>query len=237
MMPGPESPVHSDEVSLDETEIVVESLPPPPTIPPNYLSPGHEPEDGILVILNADRDIFVTSGVPTAKSEADFKTIDVPNSPHVFMVQKLTLKQNDTGRVVTLQNVPVILGHAMRAYNREANLDEWRFVDGAGVIETIEALDKYCEERKLPKVEVIATCNDNHRDDDSGVALAGLSHGRGLVQVIGQGLKVPPALARLYPNGATKLWLEADSMVNLDELIEDRAVNDIADTVELIQQD
>jgi precorrin-6B methylase 2 len=233
-MPGQENLLNPEDIQFTSKPTKLsEPLPPAPEMPANFLSPKSKPEDEVLVILDPEKNISITAGVPLeSEVGANFKVIAIPDSPHVFVVHELTFFQKSDESLQVINNVPIIFGHAIRTINSEGK-EDWRFVGGAGVVETIQALDKFCRENRLPKVEVVAACNAQHQDDESEVAFADFDHDRQLVQVIREKPNIPANQARLFPNGATRMRIEANSFVYLDELVLSHEVQFGPDTNEI----
>ncbi|MFH1766890.1 MAG: hypothetical protein ABH826_02235 [Patescibacteria group bacterium] len=217
-MPGPENPMDPSDIQFEgEPSDIPDITPPDPTVPAIYLTPGSPYTE---VFVDVDKNLSVISGVPVMEglSQPDFKIIAIPHKPHVFMVHELWLNQKSDGQKFLLNNVPIIFGHG-----HQTN-EGWKFADGSSVVDTIEALDRHCDENNLPKVEWVASCNDALAGDESGVNIIEFDSWRPRIQVAGEPLDIPTGGRRFYKNGAVVMEFEAKRFENLPELLVHRQV-------------
>ena len=114
------------------------------------------------IVLDQGQNLRIFDGIPTFKdvegkwSPVGTEMIVVPNSPHVFTVDRLTVTDRNHYKSM-IGHVKIILAHAVRIDNI------WKFQEGGNVVDTVKAYNKYASEHGLGPIEFVIACNESDR--------------------------------------------------------------------------
>lgn len=129
---------------------------------PTHMSRYCETTEKLEVLLDPDKKIWVTEGVPVKDKNSSPKEIEIPNSPHVFMVRDLWVS-DENNKNLLLTDVPIIFAHGYRVG------DVWKFANGQPVAETVQAYNEKAKLNNTPTIEFILSCNRDNSNDPLGI--------------------------------------------------------------------
>ena len=176
--------------------------------------------------LNAEKGIKVVESVPTKTDSmgitnpAGTEVIVVSNAPHIFTVDKLTAIDSAHPSGVTLENVKVMMAHGNRADN------EWKFLNGNSVAETVDAYNEYAGKNGVSPVEFLVVCNQNPSSVSENLEVGELSYNPNIHIAHATGSKVHIDYAgksRLDKDGKVYLQVSTDDkFFDLDKLVQQK---------------
>lgn len=161
----------------------------------------------VETLVDADKQISVRLGIPELN-----RAIIVNDKPHVLIADKLVVndkKNAEHGKI--LENVVVMMGHGVRDEN-----DNWKFVGGRKVSETVSGYNKYADKQGLPGVEFLAVCNRDKLTSEIGVSVEESDIGKGTAYAAGTEVEV---MGIVENDGQVFLYVKSkENMFNLENL-------------------
>lgn len=163
-------------------------------------------------LVGLEKGIFVKLGIPEKNG-----AIIVPETPHVFIADELRISDRSHTEPLLLKNVVVLTGHGIR--NEQ---DEWKFVNGQGVTDTVNACSEYFKSEGLPQIEFLAVCNKDRVTQETGVAVSEGGLSDVIAYAAGTEVNVQGVIE---PNGTTRVYIQSpENMFNLDILQTAKAI-------------
>lgn len=133
-------------------------------VTPSHLSKHYETSEKLYYLLDAEKNIWITEGVPVVDLNAPNPVIDVPNEPHVFMVHDLKVTDKDHVDI-KLENTVVIFAHGYR------DGDNWKFANGQSVSDTVNLFNERAKKNGTPGIEFVIACNNDSSPNPLGVRI------------------------------------------------------------------
>lgn len=169
-----------------------------------------EPASGEKQTLDLDSDLYIIPGVPVKNklnSETSLTEMDIPDEPHVLVVNELHVTDKNH-RDLVLNQVPVMFAHGHRVD------DEWRFANGQSVVETVRAWDTYAEINNLPQIEFVIACNEETEPDPLGIKIKDFDKDKVIAQAVGNRLSLGTAkinsrgeiIMEVIESGNDEIW-------------------------------
>lgn len=215
----------TDQGVVEEPVVITKEM-----VTPSHLSRYCETTEELHVLVDVDRNLWVTEGVPVDDKDSPNPKIVIPNSPYVFMAHNLWV--NDSRhKELLLNDVPVIFSHGYRDNNT------WRFSGGQSVSETVEAYNDKARVNNTPEIEFVISCNEDNTPDSLGIKVKDLQDGY-IAQAVGEVVyiylghrtgKNPPG-TEFSPGGKVTTTISVDGEFwGLDELITKKGIKVFSD--------
>ena len=113
---------------------------------PSHLSRFKESAEKTDVLLDPDKNLWISLGVPVQDKKSSDLKIAIPDKPHVFMAHNLWVNDKKHQNML-LVDVPIIFAHGYR------DGEIWKFANGQPVVDTVNAYDEYARLNNLPAIE------------------------------------------------------------------------------------
>lgn len=146
---------------------------------PEHLSKFKETSDVIHALVDVERGLWVSFGVPVKDKDVAKPEIMIPNEPHVFMAHEMWVSDLTNDNLL-LQNVPVIFAHGYR------DGGTWKFANGQPVVDTVSAYDEYARLNNLPQIEFVMACNQDRSENPLGIQIKDFPEGNVVAQAVGK---------------------------------------------------
>lgn len=168
--------------------------------------------DDVDVLVGVDEGIFVSLGIP----EKD-NVIEIPDKPYVFVADELRVRDENHSDGLLLENTPLIMAHGVRN-----DKDEWVFLNGQSIPETVKAYNQYAGKEGLPTLEFVVVCNKDSITEDSGIRVYEPNIPDNVAYAVGEELVVNTVMES---DGKSRIYVTAQgSIANLDTV---KTANDI----------
>jgi hypothetical protein len=185
-------------------------------VTPSHLSRFLETTDKLDVLVDVDKNLWVTEGVPVDDIDCSSPEVIIPDSPHVFMAHRL-LVNDEKHKNLLLTDVPVIFAHGYR------DGFVWKFANGQPVSDTVEAYNGRAKLNNSPTIEFVISCNQDATEDDSGIKIKDLTD-KHIVQAVGE--NVHGWELAMSSAGRVSLNISVDGEFwNLDDLVAYKSIN------------
>lgn len=179
-----------------------------------------EPDE---LVLDGEKDIKVVNEVPTSIDHLGkfnppgTEMIIIPNEPHVFKVDELTV-YDPNHNPVKLTDTKVLMAHGIRSGGK------WRFLDGANVVETVNSYNKYAQKQGLKPVEFLVVCNLTEHNP-LGIRVGDFDANQNLPYAVGSNVSLRQAGMSKVENGRTVMAVASDqAFFGLDRLINHKKI-------------
>ncbi len=153
------------------------------------------------------REVRLIVGVPldTQKFIPGQSKLLIPETPHVFMVNKLIVLNKDPTRDVVILNAVVMVAHA----RREVRDDQWYFTHGQKVKDVVEGYVNYAKLNNLPELDFVDACNKevSHEATELGILVQDIPIEMGVAQVVGSVMGSPFLKHPIPESGIPDLWI------------------------------
>jgi len=150
---------------------------------PKNLRRLKEPATGEKQILDLSTGLYVVLGIPIKDASVSEPRIEIPNEPHVLVVDELHVTDKNHSDLV-LNNVSVMFAHGHRVG------EEWRFGNGQPVVETVKAWGVYARINSLPEIEFVVACNKENGPNPLGIKIKDFEKGKVIAQTVGNNLSL-----------------------------------------------
>lgn len=176
----------------------------------------HANTDGTQIQLGKDKSLTVQLGAPLDNGGV----FHFPANPHVFITNQLFVRDKDHQQGMVLDDVPVIMAHGLRINN------EWKFLNGQSVNDTVSEYNKWAALNKMPILEAVIACNEGPVSEGPNIQIHEFpkeAQNPFVIHAVGE--KVWSSCFR-WPNGKswTKIETNETSLLNLDEAITTRQI-------------
>lgn len=166
---GPQAFLEKARQGLAKTKKEVEEA--PITLPLEEIISSKDPRlhsrASEEVVIDAEKNISVTFGIPTNENGA---LVEVPNKPHVFVADKLRVADpSHPINTLSFKDVNVMLAHGSR--RTKDGKEYWAFLDGNSVVDTVRSFNEYARVKGLPPVEFLLVCNPDYLARTTGVKI------------------------------------------------------------------
>ncbi len=142
-----------------------------------------EPATNRGINLDFERRRFIMPGVPVTDPSVPEPEINIPNRPHVLIVDELHVTDKNH-RDLVLNEVPVIFAHGRR------DDETWKFADGQSVVETVKAWDRHARLNDLPEIEFVIACNEDKQPNPLGIKIKDFQPDKVIAQAVGNKLSM-----------------------------------------------
>ncbi len=173
-------------------------------------------ETDTLVCVDIGSNIWINRGFPrnTDTGIVDKEVMrNLSGPPYVFVVDELTLIDNEHPQGVQLFNVMVIFMHAGRRSDQPwvfSSLD-----DGYPVVETVQKTNAYLKEQGEGPIEVVLGCND-YPEQPLGIKVGDFPPNSGIVYAVGETVQLMSAC--MSDSAQIKFTAKANDFWGLDVL-------------------
>ena len=164
---------------MDGELIVIEEK----DLQPKNLEKLRKPATGEKQILDLSTRSYVLLGVPVKDASVAEPRIEIPNEPHVLIVDELHVTDKNH-RDLVLSDVPVIFAHGRRVG------ETWQFANGQTVVETVKAWGVYAGINNLPEIEFVVACNEEGQPNPLGIKVKDFEESKIIAQAVGNKLSL-----------------------------------------------
>jgi len=173
-------------------------------------------------LIDPDKQIFVVRSVPLRKENvfADDKTareIDVPNKPHIFVVDELNVRDNSHPVLTALRDIVVIIAHAYRTS------EGWVFTNGQKVVETVLAYNEWAGKNNERPIQFVIACSQELGNENPNIKVGAFDARHNIAYAVGEEIKVDGYV--MNKDKKTTIQVEAKgNFFGLDELISSNTI-------------
>ncbi len=176
------------------------------------------------VTLDEEKGIRVVQGVPTEVDKQGFwnppgtEMIVIPNVPHIFNVNGLTVRDKNHPTGEELTDVNVLMAHGVRSDNR------WKFPGGADVIETVDAYNRFAVTNGSKPIEFLVVCN-RQEPHPLGIRIGDFDARQNIAYAVGEDVHLAMGGRSKVETGKTVMEVSVDkTFFGLDQLIKHKRI-------------
>jgi hypothetical protein len=171
------------------------------------------------LLLDAQRNIRVISGIPADKVFGAERGIFVPQKPHVFKVDELHVNdpKHDS---VSINDAVVLLAHGIQTPRG------WEFNGGQGVRETVDAYEEYARQNNEPRLDFVLACNEDGSPNPLDIRIGDLGARNDIAYAVGDTVRIRAGNdSSVDENGKVKLTVSSSKeFFNLDTVMVKKSI-------------